>query len=320
MEMLAFGNTGMKVSRLGLGAAEIGFENATDAAVNSLLCQAIDMGLNVIDTAECYADSEEKIGRALGSKRKECLLFTKCGHAPAPRPAGLFARGCRRFWRPIARAAGLALPDWHPRLLEQSIERSLRRLRTDWVDLIQLHSCSEQVLRKGDVIDVLRRARQAGKARHIGYSGDGQAALFAIQSGEFDTLQTSLNIADQEALDLTLPVARQRSLGVIVKRPIANAVWRNTRRPANSYHHVYWDRLQELRYDFLNDEHQAVDIALRFTLSVPGVHTAIVGTTRPEHWRKNAETVAAGPLDTHQFETIRSLWRRVARTDWAGQE
>jgi aryl-alcohol dehydrogenase-like predicted oxidoreductase len=88
METLAFGNTGMRVSRLGLEAAEIGFENATDAAVNSLLGQAIDMGLNVIDTAECYADSEEKIGRALGSKRKECLLFTKCGHAPAPRPAG----------------------------------------------------------------------------------------------------------------------------------------------------------------------------------------------------------------------------------------
>ena len=320
MQLRPFGETGMQVSPLGFGAAEIGFENVADEAVSSLLSLALDSGLNVIDTAECYVDSEEKIGRALRGKRKDCLIFTKCGHSYSGRPPGLFTRAYRKLSGPVERALGRSLPDWDPRLLERSIDRSLRRLKTDWIDLIQLHSCSEEILRRGAVIDVLQRARQAGKARYIGYSGDGAAALYAVQSEQFDTLQTSLNIADQQAIDVTLPLAARLGMGVVAKRPLANAVWKNTSRPDNSYHHVYWDRLQELRYDFLREEHNAVEIALRFTLSVPAVHTAIVGTTKPAHWRKNAEITGAGALLPGQFETIRSRWKTVARPDWVGQE
>jgi hypothetical protein len=319
LETRAFGATDMRVSVLGLGAAEIGFGDTPEKTVDAVLGVAFDCGLNVIDTAECYMDSEEKLGRVLEGRRKQCLLFTKCGHAPRPRSAGLLKRAARKFARPIARAAGRALPDWNPRMLEQSIERSLRRLRTEWVDLIQLHSCSEQILRRGAVIEVLQRAKAAGKTRYIGYSGDGQAAAYAIQSRQFDALETSLNIADQEALDLTLPLARQAGLGVIAKRPIANAVWENTRRPENSYHHVYWDRCAALRYDFLETP-GAVAAALGFTLSAPGVHTAIVGTTKPEHLRENVRFLAAGPLECSQIEAIRNRWKQVAGPDWIGQE
>ncbi len=212
------------------------------------------------------------------------------------------------------------LQDWDPRLLEQSIERSLRHLKTDWLDLVQLHSCSEQVLRDGKVIEVLQRAKKAGKTRYIGYSGDGQAALYAVQCGQFDALETSVNIADQEALDLTLPIAQSAGIGVIAKRPIAHVVWKFSGRPGPPTSAAYWDRLRELGYDFLTDEENDIPTALRFALSVPGVHTAIVGSTRHENWRKDVEIASVPVLQKASFEAIRARWKAVARPDWTGKE
>jgi len=163
----------------------------------------------VIDTAECYADSETLIGRAVSGRRREFHLFTKVGHA-----------------------GGWGRDDWRPPAILKSIERSLERLRTDALDLVQLHSCSEGVLRKGDAIAALEAAKQRGLTRYIGYSGDGAAARHAVESGRFDTLQISVSVADQEAIEAVLPAARQRQLGVIAKRPVANAVWASAAGPA----------------------------------------------------------------------------------------
>ncbi|HEY9284037.1 MAG TPA: aldo/keto reductase [Pyrinomonadaceae bacterium] len=297
VERRVFGGTGLEVSVLGFGGSEIGYEQATPATVERLLGAALDAGLNVIDTAECYLESEELIGRAVSHRRGEFHLFTKCGHA-----------------------SGLDGPDWSPQLLAESIDRSLRRLRTDHVDLIQLHSCSAEVLRDGGVIEVLQRAREQGKARFVGYSGDGADARYAVECGAFDTLQTSVSVADQEAIELTLPLARERRMGVVAKRPVANAVWRHASRPDNEYVQPYWDRLRRLDYDFLKgDMRSAMSTALRFTLSVPGVHTAIVGTTKPGRWRENAELLSAGPLSAEEFEAVRARWKEAAGADWGGE-
>jgi aryl-alcohol dehydrogenase-like predicted oxidoreductase len=297
MEKRQFGKTDMKVSVLGFGGAEIGFEKAPVDVVGRLLGDALDAGLNVIDTAECYLQSEELIGQAVSGRRDEFYLFTKCGH-----PADPYTE------------------DWRPDSLLQSIERSLQRLKTDRVDLVQLHSCSADELRKGDVIAALQRARERGYTRYIGYSGDAQAARYAIESGAFDSLQTSVSIADQQAVELTLPLARERQMGVIVKRPIANAVWRHAQKPENAYVQPYWERLQKLAYDFLKDDgKKSVSIALGFTLSVPGVHTAIVGTSKPGRWRENAALLEAGPLSPEQFQAIRARWREAAEAGWVGQ-
>ena len=189
------------------------------------------------------------------------------------------------------------------------------------MDLLQLHSCSESELRKGDVIEALKRARERGYTRYIGYSGDSQAALYAVKCGDFDTLQTSVSIADQEAVDLLLPAAVERNIGVIAKRPVANVAWQNGNRPpGDSYGRPYWDRLQKLKYDFLQkDLKESVAVALRFTLSVPGVHTAIVGTSKPGRFGENAAVLAAGPLPKDVFETIRTRWREIASDHWLGQ-
>jgi aryl-alcohol dehydrogenase-like predicted oxidoreductase len=297
METRQFGKTDLQVSVLGFGGAEIGFEKATADVVERVLGTALDAGLNVIDTAECYLQSEELIGQAVGSRRNDFYLFTKCGHFE-----------------------GSYQEDWRPESLTKSIERSLQRLKTDRLDLVQLHSCSEQELRKGDVIGALQSARERGYTRYIGYSGDGQAARYAIECGAFDSLQTSVSIADQEAIELTLPLARDRQMGVIAKRPIANAVWRYPQKPDNAYIQPYWERLQKLAYEFLRGDPQQVgSIALRFTLSVPGVDTAIVGTSKPGRWLENAGLVEAGPLPDRLFEATRNRWREVAGATWEGQ-
>jgi len=285
----------MDVSILGFGGSEIGYERASGRTVARLLGGALDAGLNVIDTAECYEDSEALIGRALGPRRGEVHLFTKCGHA-----------------------GGWARADWRPSALLSSIERSLRRLGTDHVDLVQLHSCSLAQLRKGDVVAALERARERGWTRYIGYSGDGEAARYAVECGRFDALQTSVSIADQQAIDLTLPRAQAHGLGVIAKRPLANVAWRHARKPAEPYYQDYWTRLRALDYDFLTGD-AAVATALRFTLAVPGVHTAIVGTAKPDRWPANAALLAAGPLPPEDVARIRARWHQVARASWEGQ-
>lgn len=304
-EKRRFGKTDMDVTVLGFGSAEIGYEKTDPKTVEALLNGALDSGLNVIDTAECYLESESQIAAAVGHRRKEFHLFTKCGHAKDD--------------------AGVALA-WTKDGVLRSIERSLKRLKTDAVDLVLLHSCSLDELQKGECIEGLEQAKKDGKTRYVGYSGDSRAARFAVESGRFDALQTSVNICDQECIELTLPLAVEKKMGVIAKRPIANAVWRHEKEPTNGYHVEYWKRLQALAYPFATGAARtaqtpdgAAGIAMRFTAMQPGVHTLIVGTTKPERWKQNAELLAAGPLPKELAESIRAAWKKTAKSDWIGQ-
>jgi aryl-alcohol dehydrogenase-like predicted oxidoreductase len=151
-----------------------------------------------------------------------------------------------------------------------------------------------------------------------------------VQSGLFDVLMTSLNIADQEAIDLTLPLAVERGMGVIVKRPLANLAWTTGATPAgepsrrywtDGYTDVYTERLKRLDYDFLTqgDVSHAVSLALQFTLSMTGVASAIVGTTNPKRLPQNADLLQARPLNEAQIAAIRARWHDVADASWIGQ-
>ncbi len=299
MEKRRLGKTDMDVTVLGFGGAEIGFENASPDAVEKLLKSALDAGLNVIDTGECYRGSEELIGNTVSDRREDFYLFTKCGH-----PHGMESGA-----------------NWSRDSILQSIERSLGRLKTDRLDIVHLHSCSESELRKGEAIAALQTAREHGFTRYIGYSGDSRAAHYAVECGAFDALQISISIADQEAIELTVPLAHKKQMGVIAKRPIANAAWKTGHKPIQGYHHEYWERLRKLNYEFLRnaDLERTIGIALRFTLSVPGVHTAIVGTTKPERWEQNARLLEAGPLSEAEFAAIRHRWEEYAPRIWIGQ-
>ncbi|MFW5840798.1 MAG: aldo/keto reductase [Planctomycetota bacterium] len=291
MEKRQFGRTDMQVTALGFGGAEVGSEQISDQDAGRLLKRVIDAGINVIDTAACYGRSEVRIGQALADRRDEFYLFSKCGHA-----------------------RGLDEPpeaeDWDLEMMARSIEQSLQRLKTDTIDLMQLHTCSIETLKKGDVIEPLARAKEQGKIRYLGYSGNGETALAAIESGQFQALQTSANLIDQDPVDQVLPKAGKAGMGTIIKRPIANAAWLLDERPDSDYMRPYYQRCQEIELDLFDaDEQESVEIALRFILFCPGVSTAIVGTRNEGHFEANLRAANAGPLAPAQLEAIYNAWQ-----------
>ena len=264
-----------------------------------MLLPAIDAGLNVIDTASAYLASEQLLGRVLQGRREKILLFSKCGATD-----------------------GFSRSDWSEKGIRAQLEQSLRALKTDYLDLLQLHSCGLDVLERGEAITALEKLRAEGKTRFIGYSGDGPRAVWAVKSGRFDALQTSLNVADQRVLEEALPLAAAANMGVIAKRPVANVAWRHgDGGPNDGYHGVYWERLQALDFDFTRAPvPEAVETALRFTVFQPGLSTAIVGTSSPGRWAENAKSVTKGPLSAELLASIRARWKQRAGSDWTGQQ
>ena len=290
------GNTDMHVTRLGVGLSEIG-SGVSERTASDVLNTALDAGINFLDTAECYDDSEDLVGKAVSHRRSEFFLATKTGHA----------------WD------GYSGKDWAVKTVRDSIDRSLKRLKTDYIDLVQLHSCSVDILKKGEVIEILQEAKQAGKTRYIGYSGDNDAAMWAVESGLFDTLQTSFNLVDQKARFGLFEKAKSKNMGIIVKRPIANGAWGAMKSPSG-YAQGYFERSQKMLE--LGEIPEAPDdrilLALGFTLEHDEVDVAIVGTKTPKYMQKNVEMLKQLPISEkamaelhRRFEQLGKNWQQL---------
>jgi aryl-alcohol dehydrogenase-like predicted oxidoreductase len=286
-ERRRFGDTGLMVSAIGLGAGQIGEPDVTEADAEEVLHTALDLGVTLIDTAHGYKASEERIGRHLGRRRGEFVLSSKGGSGVD------------------------GYEDWTPAALTASIDLSLRRTRSDRIDVFHLHSCPTDVLQRGDLQEALDAAVTAGKVGVAAYSGDNAHLAFAADSGRFASIETSVSIADQ--WNLRNVVGRRPELGVIAKRPIANAAWRFPERPVGDYAELYWERLRALGYE--PGELGWAELALRFSVFAPGVHTAIVGTAKVENLRGNLALAGRGPLPAEVLAHLDETWRRVG-ADW----
>jgi aryl-alcohol dehydrogenase-like predicted oxidoreductase len=286
-----FGNTDLEVSVLGLGGAQVGNNNLPEPVAERVLNQALDLGLNVIDTARGYGQSEARIAKYLGHRRQEIVLSTKVGYGVA------------------------GVNDWTADAVRLGVDEALRKLQTDRIDIVHLHSCSLEVLRRGEVITALDDARQAGKVRVAAYSGENEALDYAVSTGRFQAVQTSINLVDQRNLERALSDIQGRGLGLIAKRPVANAPWRFETRPYGHYAEEYWYRWQAMRLDPRGLDWQ--ELALRFVAYLPGVHTSIVGTANPEHLLENARMLARGPLPADQVDEIRRAFQ-AHDEDWTG--
>jgi aryl-alcohol dehydrogenase-like predicted oxidoreductase len=188
--------------------------------------------------------------------------------------------------------------------------RSLQRLKTDRIDIIQLHSPSLDDVAFGDGLEGLKKAQQAGKVRFISLSADGDAARKAIEIGDYDTLQLTYNLLEQEPGHDVIPAARAKAMGIIVKNPIANAVYEKPRPAGNAAQ--LWDRAQTLLAPEWVADGSRVGTALRWLLADGNVHTAIVGTTNLRHLEENVAAAERGSLPETALAEIRRRWEALS--------
>ncbi|MDA1349331.1 MAG: aldo/keto reductase, partial [Chloroflexi bacterium] len=257
---------------------------------------ALDSGINFLDTAACYADTEELIGSTVSHRRDEFFLASKCGHA-----------------------VDSSLEPWTAEVIAESVDRSLKRLRTDHLDVLQLHTPTLDVLQRGEVVEAAVKARDQGKTRFIGFSGDNEAAVTACESGVFDTLQTSFNLVDQSARGRLFAAARASDMGTIIKRPVGNGAWGRGESPYR-YANEYFRRAQVMEEmgPLAGSPEDPILLAMGFLFAHDEVDTAIVGTHNPTHLTANIEMVENDlPIPAEAVEELRRRFDEVGQ-DWPG--
>lgn len=283
-----FGATGLAVPPLGLGAGSVGDGSLDEAEAARLLHGALDLGLSFVDTAPGYGLSEERIGRHLSSRRSSFVLSTKLGYGVP------------------------GAPDWTPECIARGVDQALSRLRTDVLDVAHLHSCPLETLLSSGVVEALLDAVRAGKVRVAAYSGENEALAWAVSSGAFGSVQCSVNVCDQRSLALIAA----RGLGVVAKRPLANAPWNPAAaHPDDVAAAAYRSRWTALRLDDLGLP--PAELAIRFATFAPGVSTAIVGSRRLEHLAELKALVAKGPLPEQLRVEIEARFAAFGH-DWPG--
>jgi aryl-alcohol dehydrogenase-like predicted oxidoreductase len=238
MQFGTFAATGLRVSEFGLGCARLGgiFHKDPKSSMR-LLHAAIDAGINFLDTADMYSqgESEKLIGRAFGQSRDKVIIATKAGWVlptqrrvaallkPLLRPVSRVLK-VRRDRLPAA-VLGNVGQDFSRAYLVRAAEASLRRLRTDYIDLFQLHSAPLDVLAQSDWREAMESLKRAGKIRHYGVSVDSlDAGLAAVECDGVASLQFLFNLLEPNAQHVLLPRLRARNVAGIARECLANGL------------------------------------------------------------------------------------------------
>jgi aryl-alcohol dehydrogenase-like predicted oxidoreductase len=286
------GGTGLLVSTLGMGCARLGsvWLGRSESDAGKALSLALETGINFFDTADVYGRgrSERILGRTTRGVRDEIVIATKCGLIRTP---STFLNASSSVWSRSGREQPLSVINdilsarrWYaPEYIARAAISSLRRLRTDRIDLFLLHSPPREVLLDDDVADAMARLRQNGTIRFWGISARNiEESLIAIGMPEIDCLEVELNVCHQWASTKVISEATSRGIGVIARQPFASGrlVWAGQR----------------------SDLAMETTLAgcLQFAAGVPGVATVIAGMSKPRHVALNAaamnETVTEAAL------------------------
>lgn len=276
------GNTGLNVTRLSFGAMEIRGtprgRDITPKQADTILNAVLDAGINYIDTSIDYGTSEEFIGRFISKRRDEFFIASKCGckvgAPPPPQP-------------------GPSLHEFTRENVIAGVEQSLRRMKTDYMDVVQFHmSPSMETLHENGALEALQELQQQGKVRHIGMSGTLPNLPEHIDSGAFAVLQIPYSALERQHEDL-ISRAAAKGIGNVIRGGVA----KGEPGEAGVTGRISWDPFEQAKLGELLDAGETrTSFILRFTISHPGMHTTIVGTLNPDHLQQNVAAVERGPL------------------------
>lgn len=313
MEYRTLGKTGLRVGVIGLGtmvhAGHFGpmkDEESLDAIV-----AALDLGVNFIDTSDAYGAgySETLLGKALKGKRDKVVLATKGGNVMAGPN-----RGKRNF-----------AADYIGRVMEDS----LKRLQTDYIDLYQLHNPDVEVIRNGEVWELLERSKKEGKIRHYGVSiNKVDEGIAAVQDGRSETIQIEYNLLDQKPAEDVFPVAQKANVGVIVRVPLRRSLLTGklkledqqrfqgedvrARNFAGDIFQKELEKVERLRF-LAKSGRSLAQAAIAFCIAQPAVSVVIAGARNGQQMRENA-AAADLKLSSDEIRRATELWRSGFRS------
>lgn len=291
MKYRTLGKTGLNVSVIGVGTWQFGGEwgkNFTQEEVDSILEKAKELGINLIDTAECYGDhlSESLIGNYLRkTNREDWVIATKFGH---------------HFVRNFERSRHFDAKD----VLKQ-LDASLKSLKTDYIDIYQAHSCTDEEFDNDDLWTMLDKQKQAGKIRHIGISLRKNDFVYQTKRASevgASVIQVVYNRLDRKPEEEIFPICREQNLGVLARVPLASGYLSGKYKPGATFaandvrsreeaakRDELLRQVEEIRKTEVPEGVPMATWALAWCLQHPAVTTVIPGCKNPEQVEMNAK-------------------------------
>jgi aryl-alcohol dehydrogenase-like predicted oxidoreductase len=326
MDYRSFGGTPLRVSEIGFGCSRLSgiVDRKNDREVLSILLQAFECGVNFYDTADVYAQgrSERLLGEAFKNKRDAVIIATKAGYHRTA--VGRVVAKLSPLLRPLIPSMGRdknqvqrAQRTWSPQnfssdYIRRAIDGSLRRLKTDYIDVFQLHSPSPDIIETGEFIPTLEQAKSQGKIRWYGVSCRGiEDAALCFRHPGISSLQIPINLLEFKGVPSLLALAAQKNVAVIARQPLASGYLAQPamlikREHFSAAEEEFKEKLEQAQaYQFLDqaDSRTIAQAAIKFVLGLSGVSVVITGMRTRKHLTANLAAPAC-PLTQHEMLRI----------------